>query len=108
MAIVTRESITEMLNNPNPRYVQTVIGRALVALLKRQTASERNSNSTNEHNAVGFSSVDARSGSLTAKYWMKHNKLEDWMVNQWTRPYRGHPRLSKYHRQLDEIAESKK
>ena len=32
--IVTRDTIARMLDNPNRKYVETVIGRALLALLE--------------------------------------------------------------------------
>jgi len=108
MSDVTRESLNTMLHNENPRYVQTVIGRALWALFLRQTEDEQNSNDTHQNNSIGFSGADGKSGSLTAKYWMKHKRLEDWMVAKWMKPARnGYPRLCKYVKQLNEIAEAK-
>lgn len=105
MNTVTRESLHEMLQNDNTNYVQAVIGRALFALFLRQTEDERESNDTRQANSIGFSGADGRSGSLTAKYWMKHKRLETWMVEKWMKPARnGFPRLCKYARQLNEIA----
>lgn len=106
--IVTRESLAAMLTNENPAYVQMVIGRALCRLLERQTQSEQSSNATDEDNGVGFTGADAHSGSLTAKYFMKHKKLEDWQVARWMKiGANGFPRLCKYHKQLNEIATQK-
>lgn len=102
--IVTRESLTRMLQDPNTAKVQAVIGRALTLLLARQTREEAEANTTRQHNTVGFSSSDARTGCLTAKYWLKHKRLEDWMIAQWTRDWKGAPRLAKYHAQLNEEA----
>lgn len=103
--IVTRDTIARMLDNPNRKYVEAVIGRALLALLDRQTADEKIANDTRVWNAVGFSGADARSGSLTAKFYAKHGCLLDWQVNKWTKKGRnGYPRLCKYHKQLNEIA----
>ena len=103
--LVTRESLQQMLENDNQKYVQAVVGRALVAIFKRQTESEQSSNDTREWNAIGFSGADAFSGSLTAKYWMKHKRLEDWMLEKWLRKgTSGYARLCKYHKQLNEIA----
>ena len=103
--IVTHESLNAMLNNPNQEYVQKVIGRALVALLERQTADEQHCNTTKEHNNIGFSGCDGRSGTLTAKYWMKHKRLEQWMVERWTKIGKGGlPRLCRYAKQLNQIA----
>lgn len=106
--LVTRESLAAMLANENPAYVQMVIGRALCRLLERQTQSEQSSNATDEDNGVGFTGADAHSGSLTAKYFMKHKHLEDWMVERWTKVGKsGFPRLCKYHKQLNEVATQK-
>ncbi len=105
---VTRESIEELLNDVRGHeFVQHVVGRALVAIFRLQTDSEANSNTTNEWNSVGFAQSDARSGSLTAKSYLKNKSLLDWQVAQWTRDFRGRPRLCKYHKQLNEVAVSK-
>jgi hypothetical protein len=102
-AIVTAQNLNQMLQDPVKR--QHVIGRALVALFRRQTEAERQTNDTRVWNTVGFSGADARRGSLTAKYYLKHKSLLDWQVEQWMRPARnGLPRLCKYTRQLNEIA----
>ena len=109
MAIVTRDSIKTMLENPNRAYRQAVIGRALIVLLKNQTADEQVSNETKEDNGIGFTGADARAGSLTAKFWIKHQRLEDWMIDNWCRVGKsGFPRLAKYHRQLNAVAKAKK
>ena len=58
---------------------------------------------------MGFSGADGKSGSLTAKYFLKHGTLLDWQVERWMKPQRnGYARLCKYHRQLDQIAVAKK
>lgn len=105
--IVTRDSLAKMLENPNPAYVQAVIGKALVAIFNRQTEDEKASNDTRKWNSIGFSGADAKSGSLTAKYWLKHKRLLDWQVEKWIKLSRGYPRLCKYHKQLNEIANEK-
>lgn len=106
--IVTRDSLQQMLNNTNPAYVMAVIGRALVHIHNRQTESEKVTNSTKEHNGIGFAGCDARSGSMTAKYYLKNNKLEQWMIEKWLkRGSNGFSRLTKYHSQLNEVATSK-
>ena len=103
--VVTRDSLRTMLENPNRKYVETVVGRGLRALLDRQTEDERRSNDTRVWNGVGFSGADARSGSLTAKSWMKNKSLLDWQLAKWTKPGKnGYPRLCKYAKQLNEIA----
>jgi hypothetical protein len=103
--IVTRDTIRNMLRNDNRKYVETVIGRALLALLDRQTEDEKIAADTRVWNAVGFSGADAKSGTLTAKFYAKHGKLLDWQVEKWTKPAKnGYPRLCKYAKQLNEIA----
>lgn len=106
-AIVTKASMIQMLADANEAKTIQIIGRALWAIFEFQTRDEQTTNSTRLWNDVGFSSADARSGSLTAKYWKKHGTLLDWQVGRWTRNFRGAPRITKYHRQLNEIALAK-
>lgn len=104
-AIVTRDTLQSMLNRADQDYVTKVVGRALVALMQRQTDEERSSNDTVEHNGVGFTGADARAGTLTAKSYLKNKTLADWQVAQWTKPTKsGYSRLTKYAKQLNEIA----
>jgi len=108
MAIVTRDSLTNLLNSSNPAKVQAVVGRALVVLLRNQTADEQAMNTTNVDNGEGFTGADARAGSITAKFWIKNQRLEDWMIDNWTRKnINGVCRLAKYHRQLNAAAKAK-
>lgn len=108
MTIVSRESLQKMLDEANDVKRQHVIGRALVALFDRQTKDEQATNDTRNLNTIGFSGADAKSGSLTAKYYLKHKKLEDWQVARWMKVQKnGFARLTKYHKQLNEIAEAK-
>jgi len=109
MTIVTRDSLKNMLENPNQDYVMHVVGRALVALFNRQTEAEKATNSTNQDNGIGFAGCDAISGSLTAKSYLKNKKLLGWQVDKWTKPAKnGYPRLCKYHAQLNQIAQEKR
>ncbi len=107
--IVTRDSIRVMLNNDNPTYVMQVIGRALVGIFNNQTMDEQACNTTTKSNGIGFAGCDARSGSMTAKYFLKHKRLEQWMVDKWLtiNAKSQYPRLCKYHAQLDQIAQTK-
>lgn len=106
--LVTQESLQTMLDNPNKDYVAHVIGRALIGLLKRQTSAEQDTNTTNVHNNVGFTGADGYGGSLTAKFYLKHNRLEDWQIERWVkRGKNGYSRLTKYAKQLNEIANEK-
>lgn len=115
MAIVTRESLQEMIDNEinedgsyTPK-LQHIIGRALVALFERQTAGEQSYNQTEEHNTIGFSGADGRSGSLTAKSYLKHRALLEWQIERWVKNSgnTSFSRITKYHRQLNEIATAK-
>ena len=108
MAHVSRKYLIKLLRDERGHeFVQHVVGRACVALFNRQTVTEQDANITNVNNYEGFSSSDARQGSLTAKYYLKHGKLEEWQVEQWLQTWRGRPRLAKYWRQLNKVAEAK-
>jgi beta-galactosidase GanA len=103
--IVSRDSLQSMLDTSDTTKVMHIVGRALIALLKRQTEVEQSNNSTVEHNGIGFAGCDARSGSITAKYYIKHNRLDQWMVDKWLKQGKNnYSRLAKYHSQLNEIA----
>lgn len=107
MAIVTKESLQELIDR-NDHTTMHVVGRALVVLFNNQLQDEKESNDTTHHNGIGFTGADARSGSLTAKYYLKHKFLEEWQVHRWTKKNdKGWSRLTKYHRQLNVAAEAK-
>lgn len=107
-AIVTKDTLSRMLANSNPAYVDQVIGRALVALFHRQTEAEKADNSTKNDNGVGFTHADGRQGALTAKYFIKHKQLLAWQREMWLAPNKhGVARIAKYHTQLNDIAETK-
>lgn len=103
--IVTRERMIDLMASPNREHV---IGKALVHLLNRQTREEQNRDDTIVHNLRGFTPADAYSGSLSARYYLKHKTLQDWQMTMWSKPNtKGIPRLAKYWRQLDEEAKLK-
>ena len=105
--LVTRDTMNIMLNESKAKQI-AVIGRALVAIFKYQTASEQGSNSTVEQNGVGFAGCDAYGGSMTAKYFMRHNTLQGWQVEKWMKVGKnGYPRICKYHAQLNTIAKGR-
>lgn len=105
MALVTREWVRDYINNQPREKVERMVGRALIALMRRQTEDEQASNITNHSNSRGFSAADARSGTITAKSYLKWGRLKDWQLERWTRVCKnGYPRLAKYARQLDCIA----
>lgn len=108
MAIVTRASLSQLITRGDMTSIHA-IGRALVHLHNRQTVSELASGSTNTDNGRGFTHSDARSGTIHARYYLKHRNLLPWMVEMWTKPNsKGIPRLAKYHAQLNSIAETKR
>lgn len=103
--LVTREKLFSLIKDASPEKLQHIIGRALVVLFNNQTADERIANETVIHNNIGFTGADAKSGSLTAKYYKKHEKLEQWQVDRWLKiSASGYPRLCKYHSQLNDAA----
>lgn len=107
-AIVTKQSLTKMLADACQEKKALIIGRALVVLLNNQTQSEQSSNTTEKNNGVGFTGADARSGSLTAKSFMKNKTLQDWQIEMWMKPGKGGaPRIAKYHAQLNQAAQLK-
>lgn len=106
MAKVTRDWIKRYVETQPAAKVEEMVGRALIRLLERQTREEQQVNDTREDNAIGFSAADAKSGSITAKTFIKNGKLLDWQLEKWTKPGRnGYPRIAKYARQLNDVAE---
>jgi hypothetical protein len=107
--IVTRQSLRILVASDDRAFVTRVVGRALVAIFQRQTADEKSSNSTRLNNTVGFSGADARTGTLSAKFFIKNGTLQDWALDRWLKVGdTGYPRICKYARQLNEIAEAKR
>lgn len=105
--IVTRESLTQLVLRGDD-VAMHAIGRALVHLLDRQTRVEAETNTTRDWNEVGFTGVDGRTGALSAKYYIKHGRLQQWQVDKWTKlNKRGVPRIAKYWKQIDEEAKQK-
>lgn len=105
--LVTRDSIKEMLSNSNPAYVQAVIGRALLVVLRNQTSDERINKATSHNNGMGFTRIDARDGTKAAQFYQKYKRLESWMVDRWTREAaNGYPRIAKYHKQINAVAKA--
>lgn len=108
-ALVTKESLQQLLNAADDAKKARIVGRALVSLFQRQTEAEQATNDTKVHNTIGFAACDAKSGSITAKSFMKNGTLLDWQVERWTRRQPdGYARICRYVRQLNEIAEAKR
>jgi hypothetical protein len=107
--LVTKETLQQMIQLAANRAEQKkIVGRALVALYQRQTPSEQSSETTKDSNSIGFSSADADVGSRCAKYFLQHQTLLDWMYGVWMQAGKGgYPRICRYSRQLNEIAEEK-
>lgn len=107
--LVTKESLQAMLNNADEAKRALIIGRALLVLFRRQTEHEKNANTTDVDNGIGFTGADGRSGVLSAKAFLKHGTLQEWQVERWMRPNdKGYSRITKYWRQLDDAAQQKK
>lgn len=106
--MITKSKLVEMITTADPTKRAHIVGRACLALFKRQTEDERAVNSAKHTNSRGFTQADARQGSITAKYYIKHGKLEDWQVERWLKAdRRGTPRIVKYWKQLAEAAQEK-
>ena len=105
--IITKEYLTDLITDGTPRSVKA-IGKALVHIMNRQREDEKQNTTTNYNNGIGFTPADARSGTLTAFYFLKHGTLLDWQIEKWVSPNaKGTPRLAKYWKQLDEVAQLK-
>lgn len=106
---ITKQVLEIMITEADVERKARIIGRACLALFRRQTEDEKAANTTTHTNRKGFTQSDARQGSITAKYFIKHGTLQDWQVAQWVRQEaRGNMRISKYWRQLDEEARARR
>ena len=81
----------------NPKWV----GRAMVVLYERQTASEQKSSSTRESNGRGFASCDAKLGTYMAKWVLSGRQLDGKFLDK------ARKMAKKYTRQLLEEAVAK-
>jgi hypothetical protein len=70
MAVWTKEGIAELLATNN-----TMVGRSLVQLFKRQTSDEQAAHITMHNNARGFNGVDAQILSSLAEFYMRNDYL---------------------------------
>lgn len=106
--MVTKSSLINMLETADQEKLARIVGRACVALFRRQTEDEKAINCAKHNNNRGFTQADARQGSITAKYFIKHGTLLEWQINQWLKiDVRGTPRIVKYWKQLAEEAAKK-
>lgn len=106
--IITKTGLQDMIWRADDERRMHLIGRALIVLFNFQTEDERDVNDTRHHNGMGFRGADARSGSITAKYYIKHKRLLDWQIDMWMKPNKkGDMRIAKYHKQLNVAANKK-
>lgn len=106
---VNKEFIENYFETHTPEQNIQFLGRALVVVFDNQTEAEKQANITNRDNGAGFTGADARSGCLTAKYFLKHGMLADWQFDRWTKRNRkGIMRFAKYWKQLDSAAKRRK
>ena len=108
MTQISKEAIQALLLR-NDDIGMNAVGRALVALNRRQTSVERSIQATTVHNAQGFTPSDARIGTSMAEFYAKAGKLTPKQVAYWqeSRTPSGRPRIVKYWKQLIEVANEK-
>lgn len=100
---VNREYIVQLLCN-NDRAVI----RALLALNKKQTLDEQQSESTRHHNNQGFRPCHARMGSSMVKFFERNGYLTQKQIAYWRhRTDCGKMRIEIYANQLLKIAREK-
>jgi hypothetical protein len=107
--IITKESIIALLSR-NDNVGMNAVGRALVAVLKNQTNSERQVQATTHQNGEGFTTSDAKRGTGCAEFYLKTGFLTPKQLAYWqdgSRVPSGRPRIHKYHRQLLDAAQQK-
>lgn len=101
--LVTREWLRDKV----AEQPEKVVARALIAIYARQTDEEQRGGYTKFNNGRGFSGADAELGTKCAIAALA-NDLRPWMVKIWSSVTRtGFPKICKYTRQLNEIAEEK-
>lgn len=106
---VTKEQIQIVLAR-NDNVGKHAVGRALVHLFNRQTAVEQISETTQDHNGVGFTAFDGEIGTSMAKFYKRTGFLTPKQVAYWQKGCRkgsSTSRIGKYWKQLLEEAEKK-
>lgn len=84
------------------------VGRALIAINKRQTCDEQATENTKHNNGVGFTPADARMGTSMAMFFERNGFLSTKQLAYWRRPNRkGTPRICKYAGQLLQVVQAK-
>lgn len=99
----TKEIIVQLLERNDQ-----AIGRALVALNKRQTQDEQVDKTTRVHNSMGFRPCDAYMGTALAEFYEKRGFLTAKQLAWCRKPNsKGQIRIGCYATQLLKIAEGK-
>ncbi len=100
----TKETIIQLLERND-----TAVGRALVALNKRQTADEQVDKTTRVHNSMGFRPCDAYMGTSLAKWFEEKGFLTAKQLAWCRKPNsKGKIRISCYAGQLLKVIEENK
>ena len=103
MTALTQESIVDLL-----RTSDKAVGRALLVLNANQTADERASGATIQHNGKGFAPYHAEIGTSMANYFQRNGFLTPRQLAYWRGlNKRGQMRIAIYWRQLIEAANTK-
>ena len=106
--IATKETILQVLQRKDHIGMHAV-GRALVHIYNRQTATEQSCERTIELNGVGFTGVDGEIGASMAQFYINRQYLTPKQVAYWQRPHgkSGSTKIGKYWKQLLEEANKK-
>lgn len=105
--LVTKEWLAKYITTQPQSKVEHMVGRALVAIYRRQTRDEQENAHTAYQNGVGFrAGGDDKAGTAAAEWYLVHGSLLPEHLTAWTafRENSGLPRLCAYSRQLNEIA----
>lgn len=111
--LVTSASLVQLIETyrtaDGNRGLSAVLGRAVTAIYNRQTADEQDSLVSINRNGRGFTAFDAKVGTLTAEYFKSSNGwLLPWQIRYWLKiTSTGYPRICRYAKQLNEVAEQK-
>ncbi len=95
----SKQSIIELL-----ACNDKAVGRAVVALWKRQTEDERQARTTKHENGRGFNQADGGPGCSDAALFAEQGWLPVTIVEFWRAPQGNTTRIGKYAGQLLEIA----
>lgn len=101
MDVLNKENVVKLLETSDQ-----AVGRALSALLKRQTDVERATATTREYNGKGFTGVDAEFGTSVAEFFNRNGYITPKQAQAWRRKNKnGVMRIGKYAGQLVLVAQ---